>query len=120
MINVRLMASVAKLAFDANGQPNRYAFHDVGLAVGQAEGRLEVVQQRRPLVPRHCRAARAQGLAVDQDLVTHLDELAQQDQLTRTPKHYLQQFHARYNPDADKLAKEGINGEQRTSISNAL
>src|SRR5688500_18464285 len=28
-----LMASVAKLAFDANGQPNRYAFHDVGLAV---------------------------------------------------------------------------------------
>jgi nitroreductase len=28
-----LMVSVAKLAFDANGQPNRYAFHDVGLAV---------------------------------------------------------------------------------------
>lgn len=28
-----LMASVAKLTFDANGQPNRYAFHDVGLAV---------------------------------------------------------------------------------------
>lgn len=28
-----LMASVAKLAFDANGQQNRYAFHDVGLAV---------------------------------------------------------------------------------------
>jgi len=31
---------------------------------------------------------------------------AQQDQFTRTPKHYLQQFHIRYNPDADKLAKE--------------
>ncbi|MGK9169304.1 ABC transporter substrate-binding protein [Inquilinus limosus] len=31
---------------------------------------------------------------------------AQQDQLTRAPKHYLQQFHIRYNPDADKLAKE--------------
>lgn len=31
---------------------------------------------------------------------------AQQDQLTRMPKHYLQQFHIRYNPDADKLAKE--------------
>jgi peptide/nickel transport system substrate-binding protein len=31
---------------------------------------------------------------------------AQQDQLTRTPKHYLQQFHIRYNPDADKLARE--------------
>jgi peptide/nickel transport system substrate-binding protein len=31
---------------------------------------------------------------------------AQQDQLTRCPKHYLQQFHIRYNPDADKLAKE--------------
>ena len=31
---------------------------------------------------------------------------AQQDQLTRTPKHYLEQFHLKYNPDADKLAKE--------------
>lgn len=30
---------------------------------------------------------------------------AQQDQLTRTPKHYLEQFHIRYNPDADALAK---------------
>ena len=28
-----LMVSVAKLAFDMNGQANRYAFHDVGLAV---------------------------------------------------------------------------------------
>jgi nitroreductase len=28
-----LMVSVAKLTFDANNQPNRYAFHDVGLAV---------------------------------------------------------------------------------------
>ncbi|WP_417308072.1 ABC transporter substrate-binding protein [Devosia sp.] len=31
---------------------------------------------------------------------------AQQDQLTRTPKHYLEQFHIRYNPDADQLAKD--------------
>ena len=31
---------------------------------------------------------------------------ADQDQLTRTPKHYLEQFHIRYNPDADALAKE--------------
>jgi len=31
---------------------------------------------------------------------------AQQDQLTRCPKHYLQQFHLRYNPDAETLAKE--------------
>jgi peptide/nickel transport system substrate-binding protein len=31
---------------------------------------------------------------------------AQQDQLTRTPKHYLERFHIRYNPDADKLARE--------------
>ena len=30
---------------------------------------------------------------------------AQQDQLTRTPKHYLEQFHLRYNPEADALAK---------------
>ena len=28
-----LMVSVAKLSFDMNSQPNRYAFHDVGLAV---------------------------------------------------------------------------------------
>ena len=28
-----LMVSVAKLSFDMNDQPNRYAFHDVGLAV---------------------------------------------------------------------------------------
>jgi nitroreductase len=28
-----LMVSVAKLTFDANAQPNRLAFHDVGLAV---------------------------------------------------------------------------------------
>lgn len=30
---------------------------------------------------------------------------AQQDQMTRTPKHYLEQFHIRYNPEADALAK---------------
>lgn len=31
---------------------------------------------------------------------------AQQDQLTRCPKHYLEQFHIRYNPDADALAQQ--------------
>lgn len=30
---------------------------------------------------------------------------AQQDQLTRTPKHYLEKFHLKYNPEADALAK---------------
>jgi nitroreductase len=29
-----LMISVAKLIFERNGKPNRHAFHDVGLAVG--------------------------------------------------------------------------------------
>ena len=29
-----LMLSVAKLRFDHNAKPNRHAFHDVGLAVG--------------------------------------------------------------------------------------
>ncbi|WP_108460197.1 ABC transporter substrate-binding protein [Devosia naphthalenivorans] len=34
---------------------------------------------------------------------------AQQDQMTRTPKHYLEQFHLRYNPEAEALAKaEGL------------
>ncbi len=31
---------------------------------------------------------------------------AQQDQVTRAPKHYLKQFHIKYNPNADALAKE--------------
>jgi peptide/nickel transport system substrate-binding protein len=31
---------------------------------------------------------------------------AQQDQLVLTPKHYFEQFHIRYNPNADALAKE--------------
>ena len=31
---------------------------------------------------------------------------ADQDMLVRSPKHYLEQFHIKYNPDADKLAKE--------------
>ena len=30
-----LMVSVARLAFDRNGKPNRHAFHDVGLAAAQ-------------------------------------------------------------------------------------
>jgi peptide/nickel transport system substrate-binding protein len=34
---------------------------------------------------------------------------ADQDQLVRCPKHYLEQFHIRYNPEADALAKaEGL------------
>lgn len=31
---------------------------------------------------------------------------ASQDNLTRTPKHYLQQFHIKYNPQANELAQE--------------
>jgi peptide/nickel transport system substrate-binding protein len=31
---------------------------------------------------------------------------AQQDQMTRTPKHYLEQFHLDFNPDANDLAQE--------------
>ena len=31
---------------------------------------------------------------------------ARQDYMTLMPKHYLKQFHIKYNPDADKLAKE--------------
>lgn len=34
---------------------------------------------------------------------------ADQDQLVRCPKHYLEQFHIKYNPEADNLAKaEGL------------
>ncbi|TCT29197.1 peptide/nickel transport system substrate-binding protein [Martelella mediterranea] len=31
---------------------------------------------------------------------------ANQDQITRAPKHYLKQFHIKYNPDANELARE--------------
>ncbi|HTN60210.1 MAG TPA: ABC transporter substrate-binding protein [Devosia sp.] len=31
---------------------------------------------------------------------------AQQDQITRAPRHYLEKFHLKYNPDANKLAQE--------------
>jgi len=31
---------------------------------------------------------------------------ARQDHLTLTPRHYLEQFHKKYNPDADALARE--------------
>ncbi|MEF2072729.1 ABC transporter substrate-binding protein [Consotaella aegiceratis] len=31
---------------------------------------------------------------------------ANQDQVTRTPAHYLKRFHIKYNPDADTLARE--------------
>ncbi|GLQ09636.1 ABC transporter substrate-binding protein [Devosia yakushimensis] len=31
---------------------------------------------------------------------------ADQDQLVRCPKHYLEKFHIRYNPDAEKLAQD--------------
>lgn len=36
---------------------------------------------------------------------------ANDDRTTRTPRHYLEQFHIKYNPDADKLAQQrGMTG----------
>ena len=36
---------------------------------------------------------------------------ANDDRTTRTPRHYLEQFHIKYNPDADQLAKDqGLTG----------
>jgi len=52
-----LMLSVAKLAFERNGKPNRHAFHDVGLAVENL-----VIQ------------ATALGLAVHQMAGFHVDK----------------------------------------------
>lgn len=50
-----LMITVAKLHFDHNGQPNRHAFHDVGLAVGnlvvQATAMDLVVHQMAGILP---------------------------------------------------------------------
>ena len=50
-----LMITVAKQHFDHNGQPNRHAFHDVGLAVGnlvvQATAMDLVVHQMAGILP---------------------------------------------------------------------
>lgn len=54
-----LMLTVAKLHFDHNGQANRHAYHDVGLAVGnlvvQATAMDLVVHQMAGILPDHIR-----------------------------------------------------------------
>jgi nitroreductase len=56
-----LMLTVAHLAFDLNGQPNRHAFHDVGLAMAnltmQATAEGLAVHQMAGIVPDKVRAA---------------------------------------------------------------
>jgi nitroreductase len=56
-----LMLTCAHLAFDRNGQPNRHAFHDVGLAMAnltvQATAEGLAVHQMAGIVPEKVRAA---------------------------------------------------------------
>ena len=56
-----LMLTFARLAFDRNGQPNRHAFHDVGLAMAnltvQATAEGLAVHQMAGIVPEKARAA---------------------------------------------------------------
>ncbi len=56
-----LMLTFAHLAFDRNGQPNRHAFHDVGLAMAnltaQATAESLGVHQMAGILPDNARAA---------------------------------------------------------------
>ena len=95
-----LMITVAKLHFDHNGQSNRHAFHDVGLAVGnlvvQATAMDLVVHQMAGILPeiiRECYTLPAgydpvTGLAIGYqgDLQALPNELREREQASRSRK----------------------------------
>ena len=95
-----LMITIAKLNFDHNGQSNRHAFHDVGLAVGnlvvQATAMDLVVHQMAGILPeiiRKCYSLPSgydpvTGLAIGYqgDLHALPDELREREQASRSRK----------------------------------
>ena len=95
-----LMITVAKLHFDHNGQPNRHAFHDVGLAVGnlvvQATVMDLVVHQMAGILPetiRECFSVPSgyepvTGLAIGYpgDLKTLPEEIRERERIPRSRK----------------------------------
>jgi nitroreductase len=100
-----LMITVAKQHFDHNGQPNRHAFHDVGLAVGnlvvQATAMDLVVHQMAGILPeaiRECFSLPSgyepvTGLAIGYsgDLNTLPEEIRERERAPRSRK-ALQEF----------------------------
>jgi len=95
-----LMITVAKQHFDHNGQPNRHAFHDVGLAVGnlvvQATAMDLVVHQMAGILPeviRECFSLPSgyepvTGLAIGYqgDLNTLPEEIRERERAPRSRK----------------------------------
>jgi nitroreductase len=100
-----LMITVAKQHFDHNGQPNRHAFHDVGLAVGnlvvQATAMDLVVHQMAGILPEAIREGFSlpsgyepvTGLAIGYpgDLNTLPEEIRERERAPRSRK-ALQEF----------------------------
>ena len=100
-----LMITVAKQHFDHNGQPNRHAFHDVGLAVGnlvvQATAMGLVVHQMAGILPEVIREGFSlpsgyepvTGLAIGYpgDLNTLPEEIRERERAPRSRK-ALQEF----------------------------
>ena len=58
-----LMISVARLNFEHNGEPNRHAFHDVGIATGFL---MLQAASHRAIADDHQDSAWLDGLAVNQ------------------------------------------------------
>ncbi len=95
-----LMITIAKLHFDHNGQSNRHAFHDVGLAVGnlvvQATAMDLVVHQMAGILPEIIRESYSlpagydpvTGLAIGYqgDLQALPNELREREQASRSRK----------------------------------
>jgi len=95
-----LMITVAKEHFDHNGQPNRHAFHDVGLAVGnlvvQATAMDLVVHQMGGILPEAIRDSYSlpsgyepvTGLAIGYpgDLNTLPEEIRERERAPRSRK----------------------------------
>ena len=95
-----LMITVAKQHFDHNGQPNRHAFHDVGLAVGnlvvQATDMDLVVHQMAGILPeaiRECFSLPSgyepvTGIAIGYpgDLTTLPEEIRERERAPRSRK----------------------------------
>ncbi len=93
-----LMISVAKMRFDHNGQPNRHAYHDVGLAVAnlviqataldlgvhQMAGIVPERIQSEYQIPEHYEAVTALAIGYFGDPNTLPDNLAEREQANRT------------------------------------
>lgn len=100
-----LLLTFAKMHFDRNGQPNRHAYHDVGLAIGnlvvqatalglfvhQMAGILPDVIREEYSIPSGYDPVTALAIGYQGDLQTLPDELRAHEQAPRSRK-VLQEF----------------------------